>query len=338
MEKTAGNEGFDFKFHTVLGTYCISYSIFLILKIYVPGFYEEAVQMGAFSWLIIYGLATSLLLMAIYTMSPLKREMYTAYFTLIGCCECIAFTGMVSPDPETASALIPLTAIPGAVFGYFAGICNLPKSKKMNSPFCISGIISAIIHGLIIGLIITPVICLDGSEDAVQAFICFIASVMSSILIYAIRSFLHRINESKTSASYEAEREQVMKEQDLYDKRCAKNRAEKAAKEKAEKEARERERKERERQERERRERERKQREEQNRRSSGNSSSRRGSYTGSWNKTADSYFKDCKNKEELKRRYRQLCKKLHPDNPGGNTESFRQMQSEYESLRRKMAG
>ena len=138
-----------------------------------------------------------------------------------------------------------------------------------------------------------------------------------------------------------------MKEQDLYDRNCAKSKADKAAKERAEREksARENARKEHERQERERRQREDQNRRsyQQNNRSTGNSSSssgssRRGNHNGSWNNNANSYFKDCKNKTELKRRYRQLCKKLHPDNPGGNTDSFCQMLADYESQLNKTSG
>lgn len=258
------------------------------MKLCVPGFYESSDRMGAFSWFIGYCTITAFILMIVYILGPMTPGLYTVYFTLIGCSECLTLLGIISPVEETSFILYPIAALLGAVIGYFAVACNLPGRAKVFS---------------------------------------------------------------KASKSFEAEREQVMKEQDLYDENCARSKAEKAAKEKAEKEraAREKARKEYERQERER-----KQREEQNRRSyqqksnnqnrssgsgsSSGSSSRRGNYTGSWNNTANSYFKDCKNESELKRRYRQLCKKLHPDNPGGNAESFRSMQLEYESLRRKMAG
>ena len=49
------------------------------------------------------------------------------------------------------------------------------------------------------------------------------------------------------------------------------------------------------------------------------------------------YFAGVTNKKELKRRYRQLCKKLHPDCPGGNAESFRLMQAEYDRLNSRLA-
>lgn len=40
------------------------------------------------------------------------------------------------------------------------------------------------------------------------------------------------------------------------------------------------------------------------------------------------YFKDCNTIEDVKRRYRELAKKLHPD-CGGNAEEFKKMSEEY---------
>ena len=40
------------------------------------------------------------------------------------------------------------------------------------------------------------------------------------------------------------------------------------------------------------------------------------------------YFKNCKTIEDVKKTFKELAKKLHPDN-GGNAESFKSMMSEY---------
>jgi len=46
------------------------------------------------------------------------------------------------------------------------------------------------------------------------------------------------------------------------------------------------------------------------------------------------YFQGCTTKEQLKKKHRELCMKLHPDK-GGDINQFRQMQEEYEMLRKK---
>ncbi len=43
------------------------------------------------------------------------------------------------------------------------------------------------------------------------------------------------------------------------------------------------------------------------------------------------YFTNCKTAEELKKEYRTLAKKLHPD-LGGDTEEFKIMQNEFEAM------
>lgn len=43
------------------------------------------------------------------------------------------------------------------------------------------------------------------------------------------------------------------------------------------------------------------------------------------------YFQNCKTAEELKKEYRKLAMKLHPD-LGGDTEEFKVMQNEYEQM------
>lgn len=40
------------------------------------------------------------------------------------------------------------------------------------------------------------------------------------------------------------------------------------------------------------------------------------------------YFNNCRTAEELKKGYRELCKKLHPDN-AGNVEDFKEMQTQF---------
>ena len=44
------------------------------------------------------------------------------------------------------------------------------------------------------------------------------------------------------------------------------------------------------------------------------------------------YFKNCRTAEELKKEYRKLAMKLHPDIVGGDGEEFKVMQAEFEKL------
>jgi DnaJ-class molecular chaperone len=51
-------------------------------------------------------------------------------------------------------------------------------------------------------------------------------------------------------------------------------------------------------------------------------------------KLFENYFDGISDKEEIKKRYRKLANKLHPDK-GGDTEEFKKMQSDYESTLKK---
>ncbi|MBQ9674224.1 MAG: DnaJ domain-containing protein [Ruminococcus sp.] len=44
------------------------------------------------------------------------------------------------------------------------------------------------------------------------------------------------------------------------------------------------------------------------------------------------YFRNCRTAEELKKDYRKLAMKLHPDIVGGDGEAFKEMQAEFEKL------
>ena len=44
------------------------------------------------------------------------------------------------------------------------------------------------------------------------------------------------------------------------------------------------------------------------------------------------YFKNVNTLEELRKQYKELLKRYHPDNPSGSTEATQQINQEYEKL------
>ena len=347
MEKKADKNN-TFSFHMLFGTFCIAYSIGVALRLYIPELYSGEVEISGFYWLMFYFVASFVIFQFMHSLIGVIPNVIIPYMLLIGCSEGVTCTSMCSYF--TRLPWYSYTA--GAVVGSFAGLSIIlflyPNGRLYLLLSNTAGsILTGISCGITIAWIITPILFPDGSTEAAgnMPLICFCIAVASMIPAYMILSYIIKRCIAQSQMKFEEERQRVMKDQDLYTERCAKAEAEKEAKARAEQE---RARKERERQEHEKQERARKEQEErnwrynqQNRSNNRSSSSSGGSsrnYTGSCNNTTTSYFKGCSNKSELKRRYRQLCKKLHPDCPGGSTESFRRMKSEYERLYNRMAG
>ena len=44
------------------------------------------------------------------------------------------------------------------------------------------------------------------------------------------------------------------------------------------------------------------------------------------------YFKDANTLEELRKQYKELLKKYHPDNPQGSTEATQDINAQYDKL------
>ena len=341
MGNKANKNGIS-SFHMLLGTFCIAYSIGVALRLYIPELNSGEVRIGGFCWLVFY-------IAVIFIVSKIMRflidvipNIIASYMLLIGCCEGVACVAMCSYLIKLPWYSYSVGAIGGSLVGV-AIVFFLYSDRGVDHLLSntVGNIISGIFGGIIIAWIITPVLFPNGATESAgnMPLICFGIAVVSMIPSYIILSFFVKRCTAQSQMKFEDERRQIMRDQDLYTERCAKGKAEQEARTKAEQE---RARKERERQERERNERARKEQEERRRRhnqqygSNNRSSSSTGgtsrNHSGSWNNNVESYFKGCSNKAELKRRYRQLCKKLHPDCPGGNAESFRRMKSEYEGF------
>ena len=51
-----------------------------------------------------------------------------------------------------------------------------------------------------------------------------------------------------------------------------------------------------------------------------------------------SFFSGCNTVEKLNKRYKALCKAYHPDNEGGDEDTFIAIKQEYEELKKEMEG
>ena len=347
MEKKADKNN-TFSFHMLFGTFCIAYSIGVALRLYIPELYSGEVEISGFYWLVFYFVASFVIFQFMHSLIGVIPNVIVPYMLLIGCSEGVTCTSMCS----YFTRLPWYSYTVGAVVGSFAGLSIIlflyPNGGLYLFQSNTAGnILSGISCGMIVAWIVTPMLFPDGATEVAGniPLICYCIATASMIPTCMFLSLLVKRCSARSQMKYEEERQQVMKDQELFTERCARAEAEKKAKANAEQE---RARKEHERQKHEKQERARKEQEERNRRynqqyrSNNRSSSSSGessrNYTGSWNKNSSSYFKGCSTKAELKRRYRQLCKKLHPDCPRGNAESFRIMMAEYNRLSASMAG
>ena len=356
--------------HLILGVFCTIYCMGITLRLFMPELHHDITNISTLHLYIFYRLGVPLLFALAYKIMSAYPKLRTALYSLIGCCEAVSCTAILSHNPKSSLYIYSISAIAGGITGYISTACFQPKGAYRHT-FSFKNITdweAGLLYGFVAAWAATPLIFPNGVIKGVgnNASILFGIIWLATAPLLMLFSEFHEKAVCKIRSSFAAEREQVMKEQDLYDESCARIRAEKEAREKAAKEAQERARKDRERQENARREHERQERERRDRegnerakkeredrerrqrsrsqqsynnnRSSSSSGSSYRSYTGSRNNAAGSYFKGCTSKTELKRRYHKLCKKLHPDSPTGNAESFRRMKSEYDDMCRRMAG
>ncbi len=258
-----------------------------------------------------------------------SADVRIAYYSLTGCCSAVTCLFLLSIYFKIPQAIYFPTIFILSAAGYFAGyrLYVHDRFHDLHNDGLLSRITRDVIFGTIAGWIISSLF----STVVVSGFIFIISFVLVSTAHIILIDLLNN-RRSKLSEGLEKDRQRKMASLSEYDEKMRKINEEKAAKERAEREAREKA-------ERERREREKAEQEYryyQNNRHSGSDQSQQQSQSRRDSEIRH-FFIGCTNKTELKRRYRQLCKKLHPDCPGGNAESFRRMQSEYEQLLKTMA-
>lgn len=332
MEKKSDKNSI-FSFHMLLGTFCIAYSIGVAFRLYVPELYSGEVEISGFYWLVFYFVAAYMIFQFMHSLIGVIPNVIVPYMIITGCSEGVTCAAMCSYFTWLPWYSYTVGAIIGSLTGLFIVLFLYPNGGIYLFLTNISGnILTGISCGITIAWTITPILFPDGATEVAgnMPLICFCLAVASMIPAHMILSYVIKRCMAQSQMKFEEERQQVMKDQNLYTERCAKTEAEKAAKARAEQE--------RARKEQEERNRRYNQQYRSNNRSSSSSGESSRNYTGSWNNSSSSYFKGCTTKTELKRRYRQLCKKLHPDCPGGNAESFRIMMAEYNRLSASMAG
>ena len=223
------------RLHIIFGEYCIVHSIFVFLSMYVNGFRDGFIDNGFFSFLIIYSVAVFFIDFLFTMTKPTKPDLYTAYNTLIGCCEGITVVSILFPSSADSNCYAA-AAILGAASGLMAIYFNTPEALSFNYRFLFSELLSWIIYGLTIGWISSFLLCTDTASVNTEfiSLWCFVLSGIGSGLTYIILSCIQKRQDRTYSKTFEAERDKINREQDIY--------AEEIARSKAEKENRERER------------------------------------------------------------------------------------------------
>ena len=240
-----------FAIHIKIGTFCIAYSIGVALRLYVPLLYSKEIDPGIFLWLYFYACLYTLIFMAMQSLASKIPGIIVPYMLLVGCCEGISFAAAFSGFAHLHWYIYPIGAaagsISGALFAFSLYKCDKAYQSLSN---LLCNTLFGVSCGMIAAWIITPILYQDFATKTVgfSAFQCFVISFFAFIPVYIVSSIFIRRHVASAQTRFDSERQQVMRDQELYAEKCARSAADKEARAKAEKE---RARKERERQERE---------------------------------------------------------------------------------------
>ncbi|MBO4373615.1 MAG: J domain-containing protein [Lachnospiraceae bacterium] len=311
MTETKKKSGIFLPYRTV-GLIGIVWSLAFLSEKYLPLIPADLSWYGFLLWTGWNIVLPVILILSLQNRWPSSAGINVAFSALAGCCCALAGLHFLSVYIFIPGRIFSLVTFVVSAAGYLAGYRCFVRDRfhDLYNDGRVSRILRAVFFGFIAGVIL--------SHMFPNVFISGIVFIISSVHVCIGHIILTRqvkILKDQAFAQLDEERKKKMASLDEYDEKIRRYEEEKAERERREREARERA-------EQARREREKAEQEYRNRQ--GSSASRH-------------YFAGCNNKAELKRRYRQLCKKLHPDCPGGNAGSFLRMQSEYEMLLKTMA-
>lgn len=327
--------------YVITGTFCFVWAVAAVIKALFPAVYNYIARGGGFIWFCYYILLPIAVLAIGKDIIAKSYKADIAYFTLLGCSEGIMCMEWIAHSVTVPGYLYAPVVLIGGVCGHIAGVMRFSPERCMycNEKVTAGDVFGGMIYGLAAGTVLSMSFLrfFSVADRSIAVYFSFCGVAAVSVIFPFVMCFVYKRRE-KEYTGFRQEMENIISRLDRYDKdikRCRAERDAREAKERAEKVARERAERERrahKEAERERRERKRYEKSRQEQTHGG-----RGRSTGqaSWEKLA--YFNGCKTKTELKRRYHQLCKKLHPD-CGGNVESFRKMQAEYDMVSSRMAG
>ena len=344
------------KVYIAVGTYSLAWAIAAYIKALLPDIYNSLAEGGGIIWICCCILGPLVAIWITDEVFGKWAKVDMAYISLLGCAEGVMSMewvfGYISKNRMVYATGTLLWGICGLSAGYQLTYSRRLHEKHRLEP--IHNLVASVIYGIMTGGLISSIIPYKASTaDMYAARICFVAAtIIASAIAMVLLSCLDRWDASAANIIM-PELNRVIEKLNTYEKNLRKSKADRAAKEAKAREARERAKKAEEsrwtykeaagagkgqeeahrgRQGRERTDGARGQREERERNEKERTRRREQETSGKLR-----YFAGCRNMTELKRRYRQLCKKLHPD-CGGSVDAFRTMQKEYEQVCSRMAG
>ncbi len=303
--------------YVITGAFCLVWSAASLIKELHPAIYDHIARGGLFIWFCYYVLLPFVVLFILDGSLGKSYKADIAYLALSGACEGYMCVEWIPLPGALKGYLYAIVVIFAGACGFAAGIIQLSPVGYVhsNEKLTAGDIVGGVMYGFVTATALSAVFphYTSGTYREMSMYFFYGAmAIVSATYPFVIR-FIYKRRE-REYLGFKSELDSIISRLVRYDKEMERFRAERAAHEKAERERRE--------------------QNGNNRQGRADGGSRHSTGQASWEGLV--YFKGCNNKTELKRRYRQLCKKLHPD-CGGSAESFRKMQKEYDMISSRMA-